>query len=61
MLDFIAFEEMSKDEENDEDDDEIAGLDMSGFDYDELSMMDEDERREPLEDAGMNRDDYNFY
>lgn len=60
LLDFMAFEEMSKEEEGDEDDDEIAELDMAGFDYDELSMMDEDERREALEDAGLDPDDYDF-
>lgn len=58
LLDFMAFEEMSKEEEGD--DDEIADLDMAGLDYDELSMMDEDERREALEDAGLDPDDYDF-
>lgn len=60
LLDFMAFEEISKEEEGDEDDDEIADLDMVGLDCDELSMMDEDERREALEDAGLNPDDYDF-
>lgn len=60
LLDFMAFEEMFKEEEDDEDDDEIADLDIAGLDYDELSMMDEDERREALEDAGLDPDDYDF-
>lgn len=33
---------------------------MVGLDYDELSCMDEDERREVLEDAGLDPDDYEF-
>lgn len=60
LLDFMAFEEMSKEEEVDEDEDEFGDLDMAGLDYDELSMMDEDERREALEDAGLDLDDYDF-
>lgn len=43
----------------DEYDDEIEDeLDMAGLDYDDLSMMDEDEPREALEDAGLDPDDY---
>lgn len=34
----------------------IAGLDLS-----ELEYMDEDERAEALEDAGLDPDDYDFY
>lgn len=60
LLDFMAFEEMSKEDEGDEDDDEIADFDMAGLDYDELSMMDGDERRVALEDAGLDPDDYDF-
>ena len=33
-------------------------LEMAGLDIDELSDMDEDERREALEDAGLDPDDY---
>lgn len=51
-MDFMAFNEMTK-EEDDE-------LEMAGLDYDELSFMDEDERREALEDAGLDPDDYDF-
>lgn len=33
-------------------------LDMSGLELDDLEMMDEDERREALEDAGLDPDDF---
>ena len=36
-------------------------LEMAGLDIDELADMDEDERREALEDAGLDPDDYDFY
>lgn len=35
-------------------------LEMAGLDRDELESMDEDERREALEDAGLDPDDYDF-
>ena len=35
-------------------------LETAGLDYDELSFMDEDERIEALEDAGLDADDYDF-
>ena len=35
-------------------------LEMAGLDRDELEFMDEDERREALEDAGLDPDDYDF-
>ena len=35
-------------------------LEMAGVDRDELEFMDEDERREALEDAGLDPDDYEF-
>lgn len=65
---FMVFNEMmnSKDtsdidfllvgEEDEEDELELAGLDV-----DDLELMDEDERRETLEDAGLDPDDYDFY
>lgn len=56
-IDFMAFEEMSKDEDNSDDSDDIS---IAGLDYDELSFMDEDERREVLEEAGLDPDDYDF-
>lgn len=36
-------------------------LDMAGLDYDDLADMDEDERREALEDAGFNPDDFDDF
>ena len=43
-------------EDEDEDD-----LELYGLDRDELDMMDEDERREALEEAGLDPDDYDEY
>ena len=40
-----------------EEDDE---LEMAGLDRDELELMDEDERCEVLEDAGLDPDDFDF-
>ena len=36
----------------------VDELEMAGLDVDELADMDEDERREVLEDAGLDPDDY---
>ena len=41
-----------------EDDELVDELEMAGIDIDELADMDEDERREALEDAGLDPDDY---
>lgn len=38
--------------------DEIEELKEAGLDYDELDIMDEDERREALEDAGLDPDEF---
>ncbi len=35
-------------------------LQLSGLDADELELMDEDERREAMEDAGLDPDEYDF-
>lgn len=35
-------------------------FELSGLDADELEFMDADERREALEDAGLDPDDYDF-
>ena len=45
------------DDEVDDSDDE---LEMAGLDRSELEFMDEDERREALEDAGLDPDDFDF-
>jgi hypothetical protein len=42
------------------DDDLDEELEMAGLNRFELEMMDEDERRDALEDAGLNPDDYDF-
>ena len=54
--DFAAFAEMADSME----DHEETELEMSGLNEDELGSMDEDERREALEDAGLDPDDYDF-
>ena len=48
--------DFGEEEETDFDDE----LEMAGLDRDELEFMDEDERREALEDAGLNPDDCDF-
>ena len=40
--------------------DEMDELEVAGLDTMELSMMDEEERREAIEDAGLDPDDYDF-
>lgn len=62
---FVALEVLEEDEddfeeEEDEDDKLMSELEEAGLDYDELSMMDEDERCEALEDAELDPDDYDF-
>ena len=61
----IAMEVLSEgdSDEYEEDDDLDDELDEAGLDRFELEMMDEDERREALEDAGLDPDDYDdlFY
>ena len=61
--DIMYMEAMEAEEaEDDEDEDDLDfDLELSGFDRDELEDMDEDERREALEDAGLDPDDYDFY
>lgn len=46
---------------DDDEDDVIDELDLAGLDRDELSFMDEDERREALEDAGLDADDFDDF
>lgn len=54
-LDFIDSTESA-----DEEDDDLTELELAGIDPAELEYMDEDERREVLEDAGLDPDDYDF-
>lgn len=56
MHDEIVFGHDS-DEDEDDFEDELV---MSGLDRWELEDMDEDERREALEDAGLDPDDFDF-
>lgn len=43
-----------------EDDDLEFDAAITGLDVDELELIDEDERRESLEEAGLDPDDYDF-
>lgn len=47
-------------DEGDGDDDELTELELAGIDPEELEYMDEAERREILEGAGLNPDEYDF-
>lgn len=44
-----------------EDDELVDELEMDGLDVDEIEYMDEDERREALEDTGLDPDDYDEF
>lgn len=46
--------------QEDSDEEEDDELDSVGLGRDELEWMDEDERREALEDAGLDPDDFDF-
>lgn len=43
-----------------DDSDVQTELELSGLDPNELELMDADERREALEDAGLDPDEYDF-
>ena len=66
--DFAAFQELTRDEEYGdasdfeqvEDADDLFELSAAGLDYDDLEYMDEDERNDLLEEAGLDPDDYDF-
>ena len=53
-LEFIAFEEMCHEDEEED------MFEMSRLSCGELDYMDEDERREALEEAGLEPDDFDF-
>ena len=53
-------EELCSEEEQDLFADEMDELEIAGLDTMELSMMDEAERREAIEDTGLDPDDYDF-
>ena len=54
-MEFSFLNELLKD-----DSDVQTELELSGLDTDELEFMDADERREALEDAGLDPDEYDF-
>lgn len=58
-LDFSAFASIMDDAEA-EANEKIADFEMAGLDADELEFMDDDERREVMEEAGLDLDDYDF-
>ena len=65
-MEFEFLEEMEREESSDDDDDEEdydfdeTELELAGIDPEELEYMDEEERREILEEAGLDPDDYDF-
>lgn len=46
---------------DEDDEEEDMELEIAGLDRWELENMDEDERRETLEDAGLDPDDFDFF
>ena len=58
FLDGFLDEEEKKAEEEE---DEMSDLELWGLDTEELEMMDPEERRETIENAGLDPDDYDFY
>ena len=55
-LEFMAFQQIMGGGSGDE----IDALEAAGLSYEELLLMDEDERREVLEAAGLDPDDFDF-
>jgi hypothetical protein len=53
-VEFSFLDEITREESSQTD------FELSGLDADELELMDADERREALEDAGLDPDDYDF-
>ena len=58
MDDVVFGQEETSISDNEELEDDLS---LAGIDSTELEYMDEDERRETLEDAGLDPDDYDFY
>ena len=56
----FEFEQRMLEEDSVDDDDDDLDLDLAGLDRFDLEMMDEDERHEALEDAGLDPGDYDF-
>jgi len=59
LMQEVVFGDLNKSSNDYDEDDETDELEED-LDYDELEDMDEDERREALEDAGLDPDDYDF-
>ena len=62
IMDDIVFghDDSNSDEEEEEEEEEEDDFTCVGLDRTELEYMDEDERREAIEDAGLDPDDYDF-
>ena len=61
MMDDIVFSKSEDSFELEDDADNVEYcLALEGVDIDDLEDMDEDERREVLEDAGLDPDDFDF-
>lgn len=58
-IEFSFLDKILGGKENDEDY-ERTEFELFGLDANELEFMDAEERREALEDAGLNPDDYDF-
>lgn len=56
----LAFGVLQTAMEEEEQDEENELLDLTGYDSIDLELMDEEERREILEDAGLDPDDYDL-
>jgi 2-hydroxychromene-2-carboxylate isomerase len=54
---FAFLNDMLSEEEAEE---QMTELELSGLNVEELEFMDEDERREALEEAGLDPDEYDF-
>ena len=55
-MEFMAFQQIMGGSSGDE----MDALEAAGLSYEELLLMDEDERREVLEAAGLDPDDFDF-
>ena len=62
VFDFDGSGELEADFATSDSDDELEDdLTIAGLDIHELEFMDEDERREAIEDAGLDPDDYDMF
>ena len=60
IYDFMAFNELMIGAEKAEREEKVNELESAGLDYDELWYMDDYERREAIEEAGLDPDDFDF-